>query len=394
VNPKLKQTLEQLYDLCDTFDSSPVNPPERRGNKSTRQILELDLMAYVMYLSASDGHVSSSEARYVGDIVGCYVAPDQLANLIKENDIYSTEFEQRPPISLQIFVRQDKLLIAAGKGGDKTASEILCDVFGMIGVDVIKSDNDIAANERADFEIYFKMMKKYIDQQLHSGIQKSAPAQNTLKSQYQILKKKVINEPSPFLCDYRHDRERYLETILYIETDRGSGTGFVIHPGGYAVTCAHVVKDATEIYARIGVKENAIEKAKIISYNAELDLAIIQIEGRRHISAVLDIEGLLYLGDEISILGYPFGSKVADNVMRMSVSYTRGYISSIQTRNGHKCALLDISAKAGNSGSPVINCQSGKVVGVLSGSILGGVNNREEVNYMIPITSLLEMMED
>ena len=185
-----------------------------------------------------------------------------------------------------------------------------------------------------------------------------------------------------------------METILYIETDRGSGTGFVFHPNGYAVTCAHVVKDATEIYARVGVKENAIEKAKIISYNAELDLAIIQVEGRGHISAVLDISGRLYLGDEISILGYPFGSKVADNVMRMSVSYTRGYISSIQTRKGQKCALLDISAKAGNSGSPVINCRSGKVVGVLSGSILGGVNNREEVNYMIPITSLLEMMED
>lgn len=155
-----------------------------------------------------------------------------------------------------------------------------------------------------------------------------------------------------------------------------------------------MVKEATEIYARIGVKDNAIARAKIISYNAELDLAIIQIEGCRHISAALDIEGRLCLGDEISILGYPFGSKVADNVMRMSVSYTRGYISSVQTRNGHKCALLDISAKAGNSGSPVINCQNGKVIGVLSGSILGGVNNREEVNYMIPITSLLEMMSD
>ena len=204
----------------------------------------------------------------------------------------------------------------------------------------------------------------------------------------------MINAPSTLLCSYFRNRDQYLETILYIETDNGSGTGFVFHPDGYAVTCAHVVKDATEIYTRIGTHEDAIEKAEIISYNAELDLAIIQLEGSQHLSAQLDISGNLHLGDEISILGYPFGSKVSDNVMHMSVSYTRGYISSVQTRNGHKCALLDISAKAGNSGSPVINQETGCVIGVLSGSILGGVNNREEVNYMIPITSLLEMMED
>ena len=190
MNPNIKLLLEKLYDLCDTFDTSPVNPPERRANKATRKILELDLMTFVCYLSASDGHVSSSEARYVGDIVGCCVTPDQLAKLINETNIYSTEFEQRPPLSLQIFVREDRRLIAAGKGDDMPASEILCGIFRMIGSEVIKSDNDVAQNERADFDIYLKMMRRYIDQQLHSSIQKSAPVQNTLKSQYQILKKK------------------------------------------------------------------------------------------------------------------------------------------------------------------------------------------------------------
>lgn len=150
------------------------------------------------------------------------------------------------------------------------------------------------------------------------------------------------------------------------------------------MTCAHVVKGSSEIYVRIGTAENAVEKCKIVAIDYSSDLAIIQVEGSDYYST-LEMEEEAYIGEEIIILGYPFGSKVSDNVMQMSVSFTRGYVSSLQTRNGKKQALLDISAKVGNSGSPVIALPSGKVLGVLSGSILGGDHNREEVNYMIPI---------
>lgn len=99
------------------------------------------------------------------------------------------------------------------------------------------------------------------------------------------------------------------------------------------------------------------------------------------------------LGEEIALYGFPFGQRMNDNVMDLNISYTRGYLSSYQTINGHSRALLDISAKAGNSGSPVVSCENGKVIGFLSGSILGGSNNREEVNYMIPVSSLKSFFE-
>ena len=123
-------------------------------------------------------------------------------------------------------------------------------------------------------------------------------------------------------------------------------------------------------------------------------MAIIKIEQKRKCCAVLDIDREAELGEEIAILGYPFGAKMSDDVSKMSVSFTRGYISSKQVKDGKRRTLLDISAKAGNSGSPVISLETGGVVGVLSGSIMGGVNNMEEVNYMIPIDYILELMED
>ena len=61
--------------------------------------------------------------------------------------------------------------------------------------------------------------------------------------------------------------------------------------------------------------------------------------------------------------------------------------------NGINRTLLDISAKAGNSGSPIISTESGKVIGILCGSMLGGLNNREEINYMIPISYIDKVLD-
>lgn len=155
-----------------------------------------------------------------------------------------------------------------------------------------------------------------------------------------------------------------------------------------------MIDGANEIYVRIGTEEDAVEQAQVVSVDSGLDLAILKTEcGNKH-CAQLDIDRVPDLGEEIIILGFPFGAKMSDDVSKMSVSFTRGYVSSVQTKEGKKRILLDIAAKAGNSGSPVVSLETGNVIGVLSGSVIGGVNNREEVNYMIPITYILELLED
>lgn len=198
------------------------------------------------------------------------------------------------------------------------------------------------------------------------------------------------------LVNFVSNRRLYVETVIYIETDKGSGSGFIFHPDGYAITCAHVVKDATEIYVRIGTKADAIQKASLVALDETADIAVILIDDCGYWAASVDMDEQVYLGDEVIILGFPFGSKVADDVMEMSVSFTRGYVSSKQTKNGIEQVLLDISAKAGNSGSPVLSRETGKVVGVLCGSILNNSGGKlvEEINYMRPIRYINSMFED
>jgi len=141
--------------------------------------------------------------------------------------------------------------------------------------------------------------------------------------------------------------------------------------------------------------ENDVVSAEVIASNKEYDYAIIKLEDGNYKFAELSTENQVELGNDIVILGYPFGKKLNDNVMELNLSFTRGYISSVQNQNNVEKVLLDISAKAGNSGSPVIDMNTGKILGILCGSIINqGSNITEEINYMSPIKYLFELIDE
>lgn len=196
---------------------------------------------------------------------------------------------------------------------------------------------------------------------------------------------------------YSSEAELYDNTIIYIETNKGSGSGTIITGDGYALTCAHVVAGATEIFVRYQMSfgEYDVVKAEIVMFDEQKDMAIIKMESSSYYYArIADTQALPRPGTDIVILGFPFGSRMNDDVMELGISFTKGYVSSNQTISGQKRTLLDISAKAGNSGSPVIDYRNGCVIGILSGSYTGGARNAEEINYMIPIQYLFDLLQD
>jgi hypothetical protein len=186
--------------------------------------------------------------------------------------------------------------------------------------------------------------------------------------------------------------------ILYVETDMGSGTAFYITKGGLALTCAHVVKGASRILVKeqIGNAKPLISAARILKIDYGNDIALLEVSTPDHY--YLDLENdidEIKLDDPISIYGYPFGSMVNDNVMDMNISLTKGYVSSRQRKEGFNIFLIDISAKAGNSGSPVINMRTGKVAGILCGSLLNQNGTvTEEINYMRPLDFFFQRFVD
>jgi hypothetical protein len=192
-----------------------------------------------------------------------------------------------------------------------------------------------------------------------------------------------------------NDKEAIPNAILYLETDLGSGTAFYITKSGLAITCAHVVKDASRILVKeqIGNAKPLISGARVIKIDYQNDIALIQVSSVNHYFLELEDDmDEVKLDDPISIYGYPFGSMVNDNVMDMNISLTKGYVSSRQRKEGANIFLIDISAKAGNSGSPVIDMRTGRVAGILCGSLLNQNGTlTEEINYMRPLDFFFEM---
>ena len=132
------------------------------------------------------------------------------------------------------------------------------------------------------------------------------------------------------------------------------GTGVVIHPAGYVVTNAHVVRHGQKI--TVTLHDDKKYPARIISTDRALDLAILKVQLPK--GAVLHPLPLgrsddLMVGETVIAIGNPLG---------YANSLTTGVISAVgrdlEFRGGVKIAGLiqtDAPINPGNSGGPLLN---------------------------------------
>ncbi len=160
------------------------------------------------------------------------------------------------------------------------------------------------------------------------------------------------------------------------------GSGFIIHPRGYLVTNAHVVKNATEITVIMADAKEC--QGEVVAMDEGLDLALLKITAPGPLPTVTlgDSDDLL-IGETVLAIGNPFG---------YSQTLTDGIVSAIHRkvvldeRQGPQ-DLIQISApiNPGNSGGPLINMK-GEVI---------GINNAirkaaQGIGFSIPINRLRE----
>lgn len=138
------------------------------GDTDPGQLIVMELTMYAMYLSASDGEVTIEEAQQMGENFGFDLAPEQIGAFIRKQNIYSTDFEKKVPVSMQVFVAVDNAMHEQGLDGDidKMASQILYETFEAVGNTIILADGKIDDQEKEDSQIYLKMLKKYMDENL------------------------------------------------------------------------------------------------------------------------------------------------------------------------------------------------------------------------------------
>lgn len=168
----------------------------------------------------------------------------------------------------------------------------------------------------------------------------------------------------------------YLDSVL--------GSGFFITSDGYLITNYHVISDMVEkkyegysrLYIKLAEDPETRIPAKVVGYDATLDLALLKTEVEAPYVFILGSSNELQVGDKVFAIGSPLG---------LEKTLTSGIISSTD-RNlftvGH-VFQLDAAVNSGNSGGPLID-ETGKVQAV----VFAGVPNYQGLNFAIPIEYL------
>lgn len=261
--------------------------------------------------------------------------------------------------------------------------------------------------------LYIRLEKEYPDLIIPDAARHTYTADDVPTEYERLFVKKDKVNSVPLLCstsistqylhfDYEQDLGVVQNALLLIQVRTehgvGYGSGFIVSSDGYAFTCNHVIENAVEIRVRVRVPgriggDDSWHSATVVKPDKLIDIALLKIEGTNFpVMPVASADHKVQPGDDIALLGYPFGAKLTDDLSMLNPSLFEGRISSSQIVQNTERLYVDIQAKRGNSGGPVIDRNSGCVVGVLCGSQLEGDSRLvEEINYIRPVRYIWEM---
>lgn len=184
--------------------------------------------------------------------------------------------------------------------------------------------------------------------------------------------------------------ENVRPSIVLIEVKKedgnGIGTGVIIDDQGSILTSNHVIADATNISVRFFDGSEA--DAFVISATPEQDIALLRpfTLPAPIFPAILGNPRSSRVGDEVFVLGHPFGlvgSLTAGIISGFDRSFQPG--ESETELNG--LIQFDAAANPGNSGGPLMD-RHGRVIGIVTGIVSPTDNGIfAGIGFAVPITT-------
>lgn len=169
MNYDLKNLVTQMYVLADKMDEGPLGLAQNT-NLILRDCIRTELLCYLMYLSAADGTIAWQEARFIRDYLDYNLTIEDINQLIVKNQIYSTQFEEKVPASIQIFVKADNAIYESGYElgifNNVSVSGLLFSVFQELGKEFVVCDGNVSDDEIHDLTKYLNMLKNYINSEV------------------------------------------------------------------------------------------------------------------------------------------------------------------------------------------------------------------------------------
>ena len=262
--------------------------------------------------------------------------------------------------------------------------------------DIIMNQNLRVEDEPDNNEITLEDVKQYeVDNHLSNKEIKKSNENNALPLNILNSIKEASNSYNPAKVDNLY----YEQAVISISGSDGSqGTGFLVTPDGICLTCAHCIHENTSSQkARVilaladGQKFKNYVGFNVLFIDKKNDFAVLKLEDNgmsyKYLPLSLVSESNYESLHEFIMAGFPFGGESF-----ASISITGGKIASVNKMNNRIVVFADMFGKPGNSGSPVIDKETKKVIGVFFGGITPP-NTNEMINCFTPVTEIWKTIE-
>ncbi|MEM9383237.1 MAG: trypsin-like peptidase domain-containing protein [Planctomycetota bacterium] len=169
---------------------------------------------------------------------------------------------------------------------------------------------------------------------------------------------------------------------------KGLGSGFVVHPDGYVLTNAHVVRNATDIraFSYDGLDVNV----ELIATDPVYDLALLKIVGMRGPFPYIPLgrSASVEVGMWAIAVGNPLG--LGHTVSLGIVSQTGRHLSGVDPDAGREISYLqmDTPINPGSSGGPLITL-TGACIGVNTAAYADASN----IAFAVPTEQIEEFLQ-
>lgn len=173
---------------------------------------------------------------------------------------------------------------------------------------------------------------------------------NSTTSSLEILKS--VSEATSELV------QKLSPSIVSVKTRMTGGTGVVLTPDGYVVTCNHVLGRSAQI--RVGVGEKTV-KANAVGFDPYSDVALLKAEGDSFKPAELGDSDNLRTGQFVIALANPFNRKptATTGIITNPNASIRGW----RSMSMDNVIATDTRLNPGFSGGPLADV-SGRVIGL------------------------------
>jgi S1-C subfamily serine protease len=175
----------------------------------------------------------------------------------------------------------------------------------------------------------------------------------------------------------------------YTQSGEGAGTGIVLD-GGYILTNAHVVADATSITVTPSGTGTA-RTATLVGADTANDIAVLKVDDTSGLTpAKIGDSDTAVVGDEVVAIGNALA-------LEGGLTVTQGIVSatgrSIEDETGTLTNLIqtDAAISSGNSGGALVNA-SGEVIGMNSAvATSSGSVSASNIGFAIAINHALDI---